>query len=75
MCLVGLRHNHEAGRVLVQTVNNSGSLDPADTRQAIAAMGNQRVDQRAARVTGGRVDDEIFRLVDHYDRVVLVNNI
>src|SRR5262249_20091106 len=52
VCLVGLRHNHEAGRVLVEAMNNSRPLAPADTRQAIAAMSNQRIDQSAARVTG-----------------------
>src|SRR6187551_2100706 len=73
--LVGLRYNHEAGRVLVQAVNNSWPLDPANARQAIAAMRNQRIDQRTARVAGGGVDDQIFRFVDHDDRVVLVNDI
>src|SRR5262245_55373491 len=43
VCLVGLRHDHEAGGVLVETMDNSGPLDPADTRQAVAAMGNQRI--------------------------------
>ena len=38
-------------------------------------MGNQRIDQRAACVAGGRVDDQILRFVDHDDRVVLVNDI
>ena len=72
---IGFRHDHEAGRVLVEAVNNAGSLDPADARQAVAAMGNQRIDQSAACVAGSRMDNQIFRFVDHNDRVVLVNDI
>jgi hypothetical protein len=37
-------------------------------------MSNQRIDQRTARVAGGWVDDQIFRFVDHDDRIVLVND-
>ena len=38
-------------------------------------MGDQRVDQRAALVAGGRVDNQSLRLVDDDDVVVLVDDI
>ncbi len=38
-------------------------------------MGDQRVDQRAGLVAGGRMHHEAFRLVDDDDVVVLIDNI
>ena len=41
-----------------------GRSDAADAREVLAVE-QQRVDERAARVAGGRMDDEAGRLVDH----------
>ena len=45
---VGLGDDQQAGRVLVDAMHDAGLLHPADAGQAIAAMGDQRIDQRAA---------------------------
>ena len=68
MGLVGLGHDHQAGGVLVEPVHDARPLDPADAGQARAAMGDQRVDQRAGGVAGGRMHHQALRLVDDDDR-------
>ena len=73
--LIGLGHHHQPAGVLVEAVHDAGPLDAADAGQAVAAMRDQRVDQRALGVAGGGMHDQAGRLVDHDERVVLVNNI
>ena len=75
MRAVGLRHHHQAGGILVQPVHDAGALHPADARKARAAMRDQRIDQRAGRVSGGRMHHQPLRLVDHDQGVVLVHDI
>ena len=72
---VGLGHHHQAGGVLVEPVHDARPLDAADAGQAVAAMGDQRVDQRALGVAGGRMHHQALRLVDDDERVVLVDDI
>ena len=72
---VGLGDDEQAGRVLVEPVDDAGPLDPADPRQARAAMADQRVDQRAVGVARRRMDDEARRLVDDDEMVVLVDDV
>jgi hypothetical protein len=62
--LVGLGDDQQAARVLVEAVDDAGPAHAADAREAVAAMGDERVDQRAGPVAGGRMDDEARRLVD-----------
>ena len=54
MRAVVLGHHHQPGGVLVEPVHDAGPLDAADAGKARAAMGDQRVDQRAGLVAGGR---------------------
>ena len=72
---VGLGHDHDAARVLVQPVDDSRPADAADARQAVAAMVDQGVDQRAGPIAGRRVDDQAGRLVDHDQLVVLEEDV
>ena len=69
--LVVLGDHHQPGGVLVEPVHDARPLDAADAGKAGAAMGDQRVDQRAGLVAGGRMHDQAFRLVDDDDVVVL----
>ncbi len=71
---VGLGDDHQAGGVLVEPVHDARPLHAADAGQAVAAMGDQRVDQRARPVAGGRMHDEAARLVDDDEVVVLVDD-
>ena len=75
MRLVVLGDHHQACRVLVEPVHDARPADAADAGKAGAAMGNQRVDQRAALVAGGRMHDQPFWLVDDDDVVVLIDNV
>ena len=52
-----------------------GRLHPADAGQAVAAMRDQRVDQRAGGVAGRRMHHQARRLVDDDDLVVLVDDV
>ena len=75
MRAVVLGDHHQPGRVLVEPVHDAGPAHPADAGQAGAAMGDQRVDQRAGLVAGRRMHHEALRLVDDDDVVVLVDDI
>lgn len=72
-----LRGDHQSGRVLVEPMDDAGTADAADTRQAGATVGDQGVNQRPGLVARRGVnhqslglvdDDEIFVLVDDVER-------
>ena len=54
MGAVVLGDDQQAAGVLVEPVDDARPLHAADARQAVAAMGDQRVDQRAGLMAGGR---------------------
>ena len=68
------RDDQSAG-VLVEPVDNAGPLYPADTRQAVAAMGKQRVYQCSGLITRRRMHHKTGRLVYHDKILVLIYNI
>ena len=72
---VGLGDHHDAAGLLVEAVHDARPLDPADARKAVAAMVDQRVDQRAGPVAGAGMHDQTGRLVDDDDVVVLVEDV
>ncbi|MCY1547275.1 hypothetical protein D9M68_833220 [compost metagenome] len=72
---LGLGGDHHARCVAVQPVHDAGALDPTDTHQALPAMKQQRIDQRAIGRTGGRVHHHAHRLVDHDQLVVLIEDV
>ena len=74
MGAVGLCHDEEPARVLVEPVHDPRPLNAADAGEALAAMGDERVDQCAAVMAGGRMDDEPGRLVDHDELLVLMDD-
>ena len=67
---VGLGDNQEAGRVLVDPVNDPGPGNSADSGQASAAMVEQGVDQCSVAVARGGMNDQPGRLVDHQQMLV-----
>ena len=75
MSAVVLGHHHQPGGVLVQPVHDAGPPDAADPGKARAAMRDQRVDQCAGLVAGGRMHHEALRLVDDDDVVVLIDDV
>lgn len=72
---VRLGNHHDARRILVQTMDDAGSPYAADTGQAVAAVVQQRVDQRPGPVAGRGVDHHAGRLVDHDDGLVFVKDV
>ena len=74
MRAVVLGHDQQPARVLVEPVHDARPPHAADAGQAVAAMGDERVDQRAALMPGGRMHDEPGRLVDDDEVVVLVDD-
>ena len=72
--LVGLGHDQQAGRILVQTMDDSGAAHAANARQAVAAMGDERIDEGAGFMARRRVDHEAGRLVDDDEVLVLEND-
>ena len=55
---VVLGDDEQAGGVLVEPVHDAGPPDAADPGEAVAAMGDERVDQRAGLVARAGMDDE-----------------
>src|SRR6185437_4302403 len=75
MRLIGLGDDHQPARILVEAMHDAGPRHPADAREALAAMGDQRIDESSLPVAGAGVHDEAGRLVDHDQRVVLVEDV
>ena len=75
MSCVAFRHNQKAGRILVDPMNDPRPLCAADTRQAIAAMVHQRIDQRPRGRAGCRMHDHARRLVDDDQMIILEDDI
>ena len=69
---VVFRRDDEAGGILVDPVDDAGALFPADAGERVAAVREQRVDQRPVRVPRRGMDDESLGLVDDDDIRVLV---
>ncbi len=72
---VVLGDDEQARGVLVQPVHDARPLHPANAGQTLAAMGDQRIDERPGLVTGAGMHDEAGRLVDDDEVVVLVDDI
>jgi hypothetical protein len=71
---VGLGDHQQAAGVLVDPVDDPRALHPADPGQAVAAMGDQRVDQRVLRRARCGVDGHSGGLVDHDQCGVFVDD-
>ena len=74
VCRVVLGDDQEAAGVLVEPVDDARPPHPADARQAVAAMGDQGIDQRSRLVAGTGVDDQACRLVDDDQVLVFIDN-
>ncbi len=56
---VVLGDDQQSRRSLVEAMHDAGTLDAADAGEAVAAMGDERVDERSAGVSGARMHDEV----------------
>src|SRR5262249_18798111 len=56
--LVGLGDNHQTAGVLVEAMDDTRTLDPADAGEARAQVGNQRIDEPTRGGTGRRGGDQ-----------------
>ena len=74
MRAVGLGGDQQAGGVLVEAMHDAGPLDAADARKRRAAVGDQRIDQRAGRMPGRGMHGEALGLVDDDEVRVLVDD-
>ena len=68
---LGLGDDHQPARVLVEAMDNPRSSNPADPRQARAAMADQGVDERPIRVSRRRVDNQPCGFVDDNQMSIL----
>ena len=67
--------DHDAGRILVEAVDDAGAGDAADAGESRAAMKEQGVDQRTTLGAARGVDDEAGRLVDDDEVFVLEDDV
>jgi len=65
--------NETAARVLVETMNDAGTLFPADPRQTGAVI-EERIDQRVFAMTCAGMNNEPRGLVDHDEIIVFEEN-
>ena len=75
MRLLGLRGDHEARRVLVDAMHDARPEFPANARQRIPAMGNQRIHQRAITIARRRMHNKARLLVDDDDVLVFKDDV
>ena len=72
---VGPGDHQQPARIAVEAMDDARPLDAGDAAPGLAvAVRQERVDERAARMTGRRVDDEPGRLVDDQQVLVLVDD-
>ena len=75
MCNVGFGRHHDARGVLVQPMDYTRAHNPANAGQAVAAMGNQGIDQRAGQRTRCRMHHHTGGFVQHDDMRVFIQHI
>lgn len=77
-CYVGfisLGHDKAAAGLLIKAVNDSRPSDPADAAELPFAMVEQCVYKRVFLVTGGGMHHQPRRLVEHEQRVILMQDV
>ena len=67
--------HHETARIFVEAVNDAWPLYAANSREAAAAVGNEGIDQGAARVSGTGVDDKAGLFVDDDEVSIFIDDI
>ena len=67
--------DQKAARVHVDTVDDAGTLFTVDAGEAVAAVVQQGVDERAVLVPGGGMNDQPLGLVHDQHVLVLVDNV
>ena len=72
---VGFRYDEAAGSILVQAVDDAGTLDPADAGELAPAMVKEGIHQGAVRISRCGVDDHAGGLVKDHEVRVLEKNI
>ena len=72
---ISFGRHHNAACVLVEPMDNARALFPANAGQRIAAMGDERVDERCLTIAGSRMHHHAGRFVQHDELVVFVQNI
>ena len=70
-----LGDDQQAAHVLVQPVDDARPQHAADARQAAGAVGEQGIDQGAARMARRRMDHQARRLVEHEQVLVLEHDV
>ncbi len=69
-----LGRDQKPAGILVEAMDDAGPRLAANALQRSAAMGDQRVDQRAVGIAGRRMHDEAGRLVDDDEVGVLIDD-
>ena len=71
-CLGG---DHQAAGVLVYAMHDAGTFLAPDSKQGIAAMGEERIDEGPVGTARGRVDHQARRFVDDDEMFIFINNV
>jgi hypothetical protein len=69
-----LGDDHQPRRSAIETMDDAGAQLAANAAEIVYLV-EQRIDQRALRVAGGRMDDHACGLVDDDDVLVLIHNV
>ena len=74
MCSITFGDDEKPGRVLVEAMHNARTLDPAYSRQTVAAVGDECIDEGACRMARAGMHGQTRRLVDHNEMCVFVHD-
>jgi hypothetical protein len=74
MRLLCLGYNEATGCLFIKSVDDPGSLDSADHRDALA-MVKDRIGDCSFMISCARMDDQPWRLIDHKNRLIFEQDI
>ncbi len=75
MDTVGFRHHKKPGRVFVQPVDDARTFNAANAGEAVGAMVDQRVDERAVPIARARMHHQTCGFIDHNQVIVFKGDV
>ena len=68
-------NDEQSASIFVNAVDDTGTDDPSNSRQAITTVIEQRVDKGPARISRRRMHHHTLWLINHQEIAVLINDI
>ena len=75
MHVIILNRHHNAGSILIDAVNDTGSDNAVDIGKIALAVSEQRIDQSLIMMTRAGMNYHALRLIDNDEIIILIKNI